>query len=201
MVMIMIERNIVRKRLIAFIIDIFIMSMIVSLVLIGHDTRVDNKRQKELTKIINDYSSEKIDTKQYIEKYSNIIYETNQDNFDENLIYLIISVGYFLIFQYLNGGATIGKRIMKIRVVSKNKKDIKFLQLLIRVSLINEILPMVLLLFVTKLSHGVIFFIEYGIINLFENLVVIGCGLTLIFSKNNISLHDKLSNSVVVSDK
>ena len=195
------NNNIVFRRILAFMIDMFIVGLISSIILSGHDNRVSNNQSKELIKIMNDFTDEKITNEEYIDKYSSIIYEINQDNFDENLIYLIVSVGYFLVFQYLNKGATIGKRLMKIRIVSKNKKDVSLWQLLIRVCLINEVLPMIILLLLVKLSRGISFFMGYGMVSLIENIIIIICGLTLIFNKNNIALHDKISNSQVIYDE
>ena len=195
------NNNIVFRRILAFMIDMFIVGLISSIILSGRDNRVNDKQSKELIKTMNDFTSEKITNEEYIDKYSSIIYEINQDNFDENLIYLIISVGYFLVFQYLNKGSSIGKKLMKIKIVSNKKKDVSLCQLLIRVCLINEVLPMIILLLLVKLSGGISFFMGYGMVSLIENIIIIIFELTLIFNKNNIALHDKISNSQVIYDK
>ena len=192
--------SIVIRRMVAYIIDAFIISIIVGIILVGHDTRVDDSRSRDLMDIIDDYSEEKISTEEYLDKYTDVIYETNQDNFDENLIYFVISIGYFFVFQFLNGGATIGKRFMKIRIVDNNKKEVKFWQLLVRVSLINELFPMLLLLIITKVLTGYSFLLGYGIVSIIRSVVVVICVLTLIFSKKHISLHDRLSKSEVIID-
>ena len=59
---------------------------------------------------------------------------------------------------------------------------------------------MLLLLIITKILSGYSFLIGYGLISILKNMVVIICGLTLLLSKNHISLHDKLSNSQVIED-
>ena len=194
------KNNIVRRRLLAYIIDIFIVGLIVSIIMVNHNTSINESRSRELMKIIDDYSNEVISTEEYLNKYSDIVYKTNQDSFDENLMYLVVSVGYFLIFQYLNGGASIGKKMMKIKIVGKKKKEIKFYQLLIRVSLINEILSMLLLLIFTKVLSGYGFLIGYGIVSVLKNIVVIVCGITLLIDKKHIAFHDKLSCSQVIED-
>ena len=194
------KKNLVRKRLIAFIIDIFIVGMIASVIFMGNN-KTDDNVSKELTNLISDYSSEKITTKEYMSKYSDIIYETTETNFNQDLVYLVISVGYFLIFQYLNDGASIGKKIMKIRIVNKNREKISFWQLLIRVCLVNEVLAMTIMLLLVKISSGTTFLIGYGLVNLFRNIIVIICGLSMIIDKKNMALHDKISNSYVIMDK
>ena len=195
------ERILVRKRFLAFIIDMFIVTIMISLIFVGQDTRINDKREEELIKLVNDYGSEKITTDEYINKYSNIIYETNYDNYNENLIYLVVTIGYFLVFQYLNGGASIGKKLVKVRIVDKDKKNVSIWQLLIRVCLINEMLPMILLLLLVKFASGINFFIGYGFVSLMENLIVIVCGLMMIIRKDGRGLHDIISNSQVIIDE
>ena len=90
---------------------------------------------------------------------------------------------------------------MKIRIVNSSKGRVSFWQLLIRVSLVNEILAMIILLIIGKMSSGIAFLVGYGSVNLLRNLIVIVCGLTMLFNKNNVALHDKISNSKVIIDK
>lgn len=195
------KNNIVGRRMLAYIIDIFIVSLLVGLIFFNHNTRVDESRSRDLMKIIDDYSNEVISTEEYLNKYIDIIYQENQDNFDENIIYFVVSVGYFLIFQFLNGGVSIGKKLMKIRIVANDKKEVKIWQLLVRVCLINEILPMMLLLIITKILTGYSFLIGYGIVSFMRSLIIIICGLTLLVSKKHIAFHDRLSNSHVIIDE
>ncbi|MBR3161211.1 MAG: RDD family protein [Bacilli bacterium] len=195
------KQNIIFKRLMAFMIDMLIVSLIVSLVLTGKDTSINEKRSRELMKVINDYSSEKITMDEYLDKYSGILYEINEDNYNENVVYLIVSIGYFLVFQYLNKGATIGKSLMKIRIVAKKKKTVSLWQLLIRVSLVNEILAMVLLLLLVKTSSGIPFLIGYGLVSLARNIIVVVCGIVMFIRKDNKGIHDIISDSEVIYDK
>lgn len=196
----MVKKVIVRKRIFAFLIDMFIVSFIVSLIFIGKDTRVYDKRNREMMKVINDFSSEKITTEEYLNKYSEIIYLNSQDNFNENLVYLIVSLGYFLIFQYLNGGASIGKSLMKIRIVNRDKKEVKFWQLLVRVGLVNEVFPMILMLIIVKIISGFNFMISYGVVGFLENLILIACVVSLLIRKDGNAIHDILSGSKVIID-
>ncbi|MEE3343662.1 MAG: RDD family protein [Bacilli bacterium] len=193
--------DIVRRRLLAFLIDVFIVSLFVSMIVGSTNDRSDDKNMNRLNEVINDYSNEKINSKEYFDEYGKILYDINQDSFNENIIYFVVSLGYFLIFQYLNNGSTIGKKIMRIRIVNKNKKKVSFLQLLVRVSLVNQLLSMFLLLIFTKYLTGMSFLIGYGIANVVENGIVIVCGMTLVFSKDKIALHDKITNSQVIGIK
>ncbi len=188
------------KRAIAFVIDILIVSLIVSLIITNKNANINEQRSRELMKVINDYSNEKITMDEYLKKYSDILYEVNEDNYNDNIVYLIVNIAYFLIFQFLNKGATIGKKIMKIRIVNRDKKDISLWQLLIRVSLVNELLAMILLLIIVKLFSGVPFLLLYGLVSLIRNVIVIVCGVMIFVRKDNMGLHDIISCSQVVID-
>ena len=194
------SNSIVIRRITAYVIDIFIVSVIVGLILSNSGMRVNNYDDDKIDKLINDYASEKINTEEYINKYSDILYDINQESFNDNIVYLVVSIGYFLIFQFLNGGASIGKRIMNIRIVNRKKKNVSFWQLLIRVGLVNQIFSMLLLVIITKMLVGSSFLIGYGVVSMIRSLIIIMCIITLVFGKNNVSLHDKLSKSQVIID-
>ena len=110
-------------------------------------------------------------------------------------------MGYFLIFQCLNKGATIGKKFMKIRIVNNDNTDITFLQMFIRTSIINEILPMIMIFVLVFLTSGISFFIGYSLISFIENIFVIICIFMILCRKDNLALHDIMSRSMVIEEK
>ena len=131
----------------------------------GFSTSRIEKLNDEANSLMNDYVSGDISSKEYLSNYMDITYDMNRASLDSNLVYLAICIGYFLIFQYLNRGATIGKSLMRIRVVSSDGSDIGFIQMFIRTSIINEILPMIMLIILVFVSMGVSFFIFYSLIS------------------------------------
>ena len=189
------------KRAVAQIIDMFIVSIIISIISMSFSTSRIEKLNDEVNNLMNDYVSGDIDSKEYITKYIDITYDINKASINTNLVYLVVCIGYFLIFQYLNKGATIGKKFMKIRIVSNDNTDITFLQMFIRTSIINEILPMIMIFVLIFLTSGISFFIGYSLISFIENIFVIICIFMILCRKDNLALHDIMSRSMVIEEK
>jgi uncharacterized RDD family membrane protein YckC len=57
-----------------------------------------------------------------------------------NAINTLLIIVYFIVFQYLNKGQTIGKKLLKIKLVNEDKKEISLKQILIRGIMIYSIL-------------------------------------------------------------
>lgn len=189
------------KRAVAQIIDMFIVSIIISIISMNFSTSRIEKLNDEVNNLMNDYVSGDIDSKEYITKYIDITYDINKASINTNLVYLVVCIGYFLIFQYLNKGATIGKKFMKIRIVNNDNTDITFLQMFIRTSIINEILPMIMIFVLVFLTSGISFFIGYSLISFIENIFVIICIFMILCRKDNLALHDIMSRSMVIEEK
>ena len=90
----------------------------------------------------------------------------------KELAYIIISIIYYTIFTSSNKCATIGKLVMKIKVVNE-KMD--------RLSLAHS------------LARSFSYYFSY---------ITLGLGFIMIlFTKNNMALHDKISNTYVIYNK
>lgn len=189
------------KRAMAQLIDMFIVGIIIGIISMGFSTSRIEKLNDEANSLMNDYVSGDISSKEYLSNYMDITYDMNRASLDSNLVYLAICIGYFLIFQYLNRGATIGKSLMRIRVVSSDGSDIGFIQMFIRTSIINEILPMIMLIILVFVSRGVSFFIFYSLISFIENIFILVCVFMILYRKDRLAIHDIMSRSMVIEDK
>ena len=114
---------------------------------------------------------------------------------------IILSLFYFVVLQFYFNGQTLGKKIMKLRVVSNDNKNINIFSFLIRSLIVNEIfissLNLICILFLSKNVYftysKVIYFVTYFI----EILIV----FTIIFSKDNRGIHDILANTKVIDER
>lgn len=189
------------QRVVALLIDMFIVGIIFSIVTMNFNTSYVEKLNNESLEIMNQYTSGEIGTRDYISKYANNIYEVNRANIYSNIVYVVVCLGYFVIFQYLNGGASIGKRIMGIKIVGSNGGCAKLWQVLVRSCVINEILPIFLGIILIMFSKDMTFLILYSIISWGENLFIIISALMIMYGKKQLGLHDIMSNSMVIVDK
>lgn len=188
------------KRFMAQIIDMFIIGLIIGIITMGFSTSRIERLDSELINLMDSYTSGEITSDKYIDDYIDIMYDINKASFNNNLVYLVICVGYFLIFQFLNKGATIGKKIMHIRVVSNDGGDAGFVQMFIRTSIINEIIPISMLLILVMVSSGGLSFIFYSMISVIENIFVIICIFMILYRSDKLALHDMMSKSMVIDE-
>lgn len=118
------EKALFIQRLIAYIIDMIIISCISSVLsypFINFDSF--EKLQKEENKVLEKYTNQKIDFMVYFNDSMDIEYQKSKITGFSNIITITILVLYFIVYQIYNSGQTIGKKIMKIRIV-KNEKGI-----------------------------------------------------------------------------
>ena len=103
-----------------------------------------------------------------------------------------------MIFQYLNDGASIGKKLMKIKIVSNDNSKVNFLQMFIRTSIVSDIITNIMILILVYMTSNMKFFVGSGIINFVCNMFIIISVFMLIFRKDNLTLNDMMSKSCVI---
>ena len=186
------------QRFVAFIIDILIISLVTSIIT---SPFLDNEALAKLNESSNDvvekYLNQEIDSKVYINESMNITYQIARKNGMISLVTIFLEILYFIVYQFYKGGQTIGKRIMKIKVVSTDK-EITMNQMLVRSLLINSILiEMILFGFVIFTSKSIYI---YGTI-IFEliqyTIIIISC-LMVMYGKKKVGLHDLISHTEVI---
>lgn len=108
------------KRVGAYLLDFFIVTLIVSIITMGFKT--DSKVVSRMNDLITSVTNEEIS----IEEYSNEIFEINYDYqksiLPSTIISVVVSIGYFVVFATLNKGQTLGKKIFKLKVTNIDGK-------------------------------------------------------------------------------
>lgn len=186
------------KRLVAYMIDMFIVGLVISIISYNFDTTRLEKLSDKSIKLMNSFTNGDISSDKYFSEYTDILYKVNKANINSNLLSLVIYVGYFVLFQFFNGGATIGKKLLKIKVVSQGGGEVSLWQMVVRTSIINGIVPLALSLILIFTTSGLVFLTLSSIVGLFENIFVIICVFMLLYKSNCLALHDIMSKSVVI---
>ena len=119
------EKALFVQRFIAFLLDIFILSSIASLISYPFlDAKSIDKLNKNSSEVIEKYTTGEIDMDTYVDEVKGISYQLSQKQGVVSLVTLFLAVLYFIVYQYYNNGQTIGKKLMKIKVVSSTDKEI-----------------------------------------------------------------------------
>ncbi len=186
------------KRLVAYTIDMFIVGLVISIISYNFDTTRLEKLSDKSIKLMNSFTNGDISSDKYFFEYADILYKVNKANVNSNLLGLVIYVGYFVLFQFFNGGATIGKKLLKIKVISQGGGEVSLWQMIVRTSIINGIVPLALSLILIFTTKGLVFLTLSSVVGLFENIFVIICVFMLLYKSDCLALHDIMSKSVVI---
>ena len=188
------------RRLWAYLMDIIIITLISSLFV---KIEFINLKYDEYQKIYQeylDYTSEikDVNALKNDPKLTEYSYDLAKAGIATSAITLVVTVLYFVGFQYLNRGQTLGKKVFKIKVVDGDNKRVKFWQLLVRALLIDSILTSLInVLAVAFLSRNVYFnVLQYT--QLFDVTIICTSFILIMFRNDGKGLHDLLCGTNVV---
>lgn len=188
------------QRLIAYLIDIVLVSFVVSVIALPFvDNESINKLNDDAKNIASKYLAKEIDTKAYFNEYSSLSYQMDRQEGVVVLITIFVSIMYFVVYQFYKSGQTIGKKIMKIKIVS-DVDNLSINTLVIRSVIINSILYQILhVALVSALDNSMDYTsIKFALESL-QNMVVLISALMILYSKNKKGIHDIVSKTSVVN--
>lgn len=197
------------KRLLAYCIDMFIISGIASLLYLGIDAVF--KFDASLTEKYNDASvelsdkltNEEITEEEYLEEFLKLSSDSYQGMTQETvplmLTEFIVIVLYMIVLPYYNNGQTYGKKFLNIKIVDKKGKTPSLNTLALR-GIINYSLyvTVIELLFVFILKKG---YFELSIIlEAISMCVILISMIMIVFNSDKRGIHDHISGTKVISD-
>jgi len=200
--------NILSKRISAYLIDILFVFILIGLITgikyINPYYEKYNNAYQEYNDLLEDYSKEKIEEKEFTKGYNETYYLISKYSVSYNIVIICGLILYFGVFQKYNNGQTLGKKIMKIQVVSTdNEKKVDLFKMILRTipmyyiyigSIVPIILNNLLLLFVHK-NQYVTFVSTISYIFLIINIVSF---ILVLKRKDQRGIHDLISNTKVI---
>lgn len=185
------------KRFLAYMVDAIVVSLIFSIITMGIDNTKVDILNDQLLDVEKSYINQEIGPMDAIDEMASIYYDMESSRVVTNVIYTLLLIGYFIVFQYMNKGQTLGKKLLKIRVVENNDNP-SLLAMIIRTLFINQIfvnIILILLVFVIKDSK---FFMVCELLSLLNTLFVFISCIMILYRKDKLGLHDMLSKTSVV---
>lgn len=185
------------RRIGAYIIDYVILVILISLISSPFvDTAKTKTIEKETNEIIEKYQSGEISSDEYIQRYSSVYYNLSRSTGVVTFFTIIIDVLYFIVFQLYNKGQTVGKVLLKIKVISEdgnlNMNQMIF-RALIAYMILSNIINFALITFASKSIYtGVsicISMIQY---------IVMFISVIMATTKDGRTIHDRLTHTRVV---
>lgn len=185
------------KRLEAYLID-FIILMIVT-TSIGAALPKSDKLKEQNQNIIQlqeKFSNQAINSTEYVKQYSQILPQYDRENIYYNICSLIFVLGYFIVIPVVNNGQTIGKKIMKIRVIKNNGKLTLF-DMLIRSMIVTSLLQILIETTIVYLLPNKYYNI-LSIVSFLNILLVIITVFMILYRKDKKGVQDLITNTSVI---
>ena len=188
------------ERVGSYLIDTVIVTFIFSLIClgVGNNTSTTKKLMEELDdKLL----EEKITVEEYLEEYQGLMYDYQKENVLQSGISVALTIAYYVVFQYMNKGQSIGKKLLKLRVVDKNtNKPISILKGLLRSLLILSILSGTLSIILLYIVSEKVYFPIYSVLLVIEGIFVLTTIILILYKKDKRGLHDIITNTVVIKE-
>lgn len=190
------------KRILAYLIDILIVSFIGSL--ITYFIPVSDKYEKSLDEfyeLMGKMTDKDVNQNEYLEQVTDLSYTMSRESITSTAIIVLISIGYYVVFVNNNDGQTLGKKLMKIKTVSNNKKNLTMKNYFLRALFINSILvDTVSIILILVLKKSVYLQVSDALSTAFGVFYLVTFAMIL-FRNDGRGLHDIIASTKVVSCK
>lgn len=190
------------SRFLAFIIDMFIVIFVASI--ISAPFMIDkieniNKIDVQMEEVIQKYTNQEIDIKTYVSEAASLTYQSAKYQGIQMLILILIEILYFIVYQYYRNGQTIGKKIMKIKLVSQNG-NLSMNQVLMRSLLVDSILlGLIQVLVVSLASDSMSYMVIEGSFEFIIYMFIVISAFMIMFTKERKGLHDYIVKTKVIN--
>lgn len=192
-------KKVTGRRIGAYVIDLIIIVFISSLfaritILNPNYDKYNEKYQEYIASLSDKENLKTIDI-------TSMSYDLSKVGVNSAVINLVVSTLYFVGFQYINKGKTVGKKLLKIKIVDEKNERPKFYQVLIHSviinSLVTSLISVILIVSLSKSNYltynQIVQFIDMG-------LVFLSIGF-MIFRKDGKGVHDLIAKTNVVYEE
>ena len=188
------------RRLAAYLFDILIISLISSFFF----SIVFSKQAEEYSKQSQEYIKEIYKTGSGIENediLDETYYHMQKNGQTLNIINVSVQILYFIFLQYYLNGQTIGKKILKLRVVQEGEKKLVaglfVLRGLILYGLPIKVIDLICLMNLNMKNYYTV----SSILNRIYMVIIFAVMGTIIFREDERGIHDLICKTKVVSTK
>ena len=145
------------------------------------------------------YEEKKKELDNYIDKIKDLNYEYLLSSNSVTIIMLIMTIIYYVIMSYFCHGITLGKYIMKIRIVSINDNELNIFNYLLRSLIINNVLSNIAsIITINTLPKADYFVVDEKVSGIFSLLLLVSF-IFMMYREDGRGLHDLIAKTKVVN--
>lgn len=190
-----------RKRLCAYLIDIFVVSLLASLIVVPFiDAESIEKLDKNMTDVTEAYLNNEINEMTYLSESESINYQLAKLTGTLTFATIIIKMLYFIVFQLYNKGQTLGKSMFGICVKS-NDEVLTTNQMILRTFIVDSILYSIIGFALMVFASSSAYFYGNLLFESVQSIIMVICACMVAFRKDKRGLHDIVSHTSVVEIK
>ena len=189
------------QRLLAYVLDMTIVVLVSTLISYPFiSTKAVDKLNKQSSEILEKYQNQEISAKTYFNQNMDNSYQLSKETGLTNIVTIVVYVLYFIVYQMYMNGQTIGKRIMKIRIVKNKDGTLSMNDMLVRGLINNYILANILIAIFVLINRNTY---VYGssIVQIIQYAILIASIFMIIIRKDGRSVADLICGTKVVSLK
>lgn len=197
--------DIVLKRVMAYIIDVLIFSIVLTPIInwsvINPYIDEYTENYSQYTELIEQANAGEIDTEtdEYKDKIVDLNYNINKYKVISSSISVVGFILYFAVLQWALKGQTIGKKIMKIRVVAnKEDKKLNVGNYILRSLILNNIIFSIILIIGVYIFKAPGYYTLSMVVSYLQLLVMSLIMLMVVLRKDYRGLHDFVAGTKVI---
>lgn len=186
-------------RLIAYILDMLIISVILTLImLVVPQSNNYSKYLEEYKKVQTDFKAGEISSTEFINKSIEIVPDLDRSNVLTMIVEVVVLILYFVVFQCYNKGQTIGKKLMHIKVVSNDNSELNFNNYVMRSIIVNSLLVNIVVIGLVLFINKEIYFYTSYILQAIQSVLIIVSAFMMMYKKDGRGIQDYFAHTKVV---
>ena len=183
------------KRLGAYLFDFILVTFIVSIITVNF--KVNSYIVNKANDLLMGAADGEIVLEEHSDELLELNYEYQKAMIPSTLTSVVISIGYFVVFTYLNKGQTLGKKIFKIKVVDKDGKNPSIWNMIFRSIFLYGILIGIVNITSVYLFDVKIFnYVSTSINYIYYGFIII-CFFMVMNKEDGRGLHDMIGGTYV----
>ena len=193
------DKPLIISRVLAFLIDSFFVMLLASLIVSPFmNSKELSSLMNETTSVLEKYQKSEITIQQYNVELSNIQYKMSKSMELVNIVRLLFGVIFFVVYPLYHNGQTLGKRIVKIKVIS-TAGELSANQLLFRSFIANAILLDVISILFLMFASRNVYTSCVELFTMIQHIIMIVSFFMISFDKEGLTIHDRLVHTRVVN--